>query len=310
MHDKGTDFLDGQIASRPTVHTANEFWPEIEDLWENGLPGGSRTGWPALDKLYSVAPGQFTLVTGYPSSGKSEFVDALLVNLSHIGWRFVVFSPENQPIALHVSKIIEKVSGKPFGQGPTERVSLEEVGRHVEQLSDTYRFVQGPRDSTLTIPAVIEAVTPALRELGGRHQGLVIDPWNELEHWRPSGMSETEYVSQALSALRNWAREKDIHVWLVAHPQKLKRIDGKLPIPTPDSVSGSAHFWNKADCALCVYRELNKEGEGVGSDVSILVQKIRFRHIGRRGIARLRWNRLTGTYIDPDAGPRAVEEGA
>ena len=304
----GADFLDEQAKVRPSIHKADDLWTELETLWEKGLPRGSRTGWPSLDQFYTVAPGQWTLVTGYPGSGKSEFVDALLVNLTKIGWRFVIFSPENQPLELHVSKMAEKLSGKPFGRGPTERISLEELGRHVEDLSTSFRFLQAPRDMSLTIPAVLDAVTPVLDDLGGEYQGLVIDPWNEIEHWRPQGMNETEYVSHALSTIRNWARERKTHVWLVAHPQKLKRIDGKLPIPTPDSVSGSAHFWNKADAALCVWRDMGKEGEGIGAEVSILVQKIRFRHIGRRGIAKLRWDRVTGTYSDPDAGPRSVAD--
>ena len=94
-----------------------------------------------------------------------------------------------------------------------------------------------------------------------------------------------------------------MHVWLVAHPQKLKREGGKLPIPTPDSVSGSAHFWNKSDIALTVHREGDDKTSG---EVSIIVQKCRFKHIGRRGVAVLRYDRITGTYSDPKAGPRAI----
>src|SRR5690348_17390430 len=38
------------------------------------------------------------------------------------------------------------------------------------------------------------------------------------------------------------SRSNGVHVWLVAHPAKQKRgDDGKLPIPTPDMISGSQH---------------------------------------------------------------------
>lgn len=38
---------------------------------------GLSTGWDAVDELYTVEPGQLTIVTGVPSSGKSEWLDAL-----------------------------------------------------------------------------------------------------------------------------------------------------------------------------------------------------------------------------------------
>jgi twinkle protein len=56
--------------------------------------------------------GQFTVVTGWPGSGKSEWLDALLVNLTKSGWKFAIFSPENQPTELHIAKLLEKIAGK------------------------------------------------------------------------------------------------------------------------------------------------------------------------------------------------------
>lgn len=303
--EKGEAFLAASKLKRAKLHRAIEFWGPLEELWEQGLPKGSLTGWPSLDEHYTVAPGQLSLVTGYPGAGKSEFIDALAVNLSHAGWRTVFFSPENRPIELHIAKLAEKLSGKPFGRGPTERMSLEELGRHTEQISERFRFLAVPHDQPITIPDVLDAVGEKLGELKGAFQALCIDPWNELEHWRPSGMSETEYVSHALSLLRGWARDRKVHVWMIAHPAKQRREDGKLPIPTPDSISGSANFWNKADNALCVYREM---AAGDSPDVSIYVQKVRFRHIGRRGVVPLIYDRISGQYRDPMARPRRVQE--
>jgi twinkle protein len=52
-------------------------------LYEQGFERGHRTGWRELDKLYTVRPGEFTAVTGIPSSGKSNWLDCLLVNLAN-----------------------------------------------------------------------------------------------------------------------------------------------------------------------------------------------------------------------------------
>jgi twinkle protein len=277
----------------------------VEALWERGLPPGDRTGWPSVDRHYTVAPGQMTVLTGWPGSGKSEWLDALLVNLWHQGWRFAVFSPENQPIELHASKLLEKVSGKPFGRGPTDRLTREEVRTlMVDELAGHFAFVRAEEDGALRAQAVLEAAEPWLANFKDAKRGLVIDPWNELEHWRPPNLSETEYISQQLSLLRNWARANHVHVWIVAHPQKMRREEGKLPIPRPDMIAGSQHWWNKADAAITVYRDL---ADHDSPEVQIHVMKVRFKHIGRPGLAVLHYDRVTGRYHEPpSAKPAAV----
>lgn len=267
---------------------------QLQALWEAGLPGGDRTGWPSVDQHYTVVPGQLTVITGWPGSGKSEWLDALLVNLMHQGWRAAIFSPENQPLELHAAKLLEKVSGKPFGRGPTERLTWDEVRElSIELLTGRVGFVVAPEGGARTAQGVIDAAEPWLDNFVGQKRALVIDPWNELEHWRPSNLSETEYISQQLSLVRNWARQNSVHVFIVAHPQKMRRDNGELPIPRPDMIAGSQHWWNKADCAITVYRSFDADGP---QEVEIHVQKVRFKHVGRIGAVKLRYDRVTGRY--------------
>ena len=53
-------------------------------------------------------------------------------------------------------------------------------------------------------------------------RGLVIDPYNELDHQRPLHMTETEYVSQMLTKIKRFAQHNEVHVWFVAHPRQLQ----------------------------------------------------------------------------------------
>lgn len=42
-------------------------------------------------------PGELTIITGVPNSGKSEWIDALLCNLTHQhGWSFALCSMEKK----------------------------------------------------------------------------------------------------------------------------------------------------------------------------------------------------------------------
>ena len=125
-------------------------------------------------------------------------------------------------------------------------------------------------------------------------KGVVFDPWNEIDHTRPPGLSETEYISKCLSKIRYFARAYQVHVWLVAHPTKMqKNKDGTYPVPTPYDVAGSAHFRNKADCCLTVWRDLSN----ADMPTKIYIQKIRFHEIGKVGECELYYNPMLQSYF-------------
>ena len=130
-------------------------------------------------------------------------------------------------------------------------------------------------------------------------RGLIFDPWNEIEHARPAAMTETEYIGSTLSRIRRFARAHAVHVWIVAHPQKLRRDEhsGQYPVVGPYEISGSANWNNKVDCCISIWRE-RKAGVST-SEVDVHVQKVRHKYVGRLGMATLNWNRLSGRYSEP-----------
>ena len=271
----------------------NEIRARVFELWRTGgLPKGDGTGWPSLDNLYTVGMSQWTLVTGVPNSGKSEFVDAMMVNLARRGdWKFWIYSPENWPLELHHAKILEKYTGKPFNPGPNARIDEDDLDAGEEWMKGKFMFCKPNKPDILDILDEAAGLTSTANQW---KTGVVIDPWNQLEHYRPMGMSETEYVSQTLSHVIQRVREYGIHLWLVAHPAKMQKDrDGNYPIPTPRDVSGSAHFWNKADNCLTVHRVSHDS-----QDVEVHVQKVRFKHIGRIGFTTLQYDRVTGKYSE------------
>ena len=52
-------------------------------------------------------------------------------------------------------------------------------------------------------------------------RGLVIDPYNELDHQRDRSVTETEYVSKMLTKIKRFAQMNEVHVWFVAHPRQM-----------------------------------------------------------------------------------------
>ncbi|KAK4348122.1 hypothetical protein RND71_034461 [Anisodus tanguticus] len=93
-----------------------DYFAEIDAYYHQtiGYELGVSTGWRSLNQLYNVVPGELTIVTGVPNSGKSEWIDALLCNLNHsVGWKFALCSMENR-VREHGRKLLEKHIKKPF----------------------------------------------------------------------------------------------------------------------------------------------------------------------------------------------------
>lgn len=281
-----------------TIRTAASLRKRLNVLWATGLKKGDSTGWDCVDEYYTVAPGLVTVVTGWPGSGKSEWVDALMINLLGQDWAVLYYSPENLPIELHLSKLVEKAKRQPFGRGPTERLSEGDADTAAADFGDRVAFLDAGEAAYEIGQIVAEAHDHFQALPEGTKRALVIDPWNELTHTLEGGEKETDYIAAALGFVRRWARNNDVHVFIVAHPAKQPREQGKLPVPRPDMIAGSQHWWNKTDQAITVWRDYDAQGQ----DVEIHVQKVRFKHHGRQGRATLKYDRITGTYHEPMTG--------
>jgi len=272
------------------------FSDEIGSLYEQGLPGGDSTGWESLDEYYTVATGFWTIVTGIPSHGKSTWIDNLMVNLMRQKWCFVVYSPENQPASLHMAHLVEKLARRPFRSGYVNRLTPEDMAKAIHWLDGRLRLLRMAADSPVVpdIHAILFAAEQIISAEWGNQVkvGIIIDPWNEMDHAPLNGMNETQWTNHELMMFRHWIRSHNTHGWIVAHPQKPQRDkDGRSKNVGLYDINGSAAFYNKADHGIIVRRLEDDRTE-------IEVEKCRFRHLGRKGSVILRYNSGTQTYID------------
>jgi twinkle protein len=76
----------------------------------------------------------------------------------------------------------------------------------------------------------------------------------------------------------------------------MKEKNGEYPVPDGYTVSGSAHFYNKADNIVAVHRDVRNPQ----APTEVHVQKIRSRWLGRRGTAFLQWQSNSGRFREFD----------
>jgi twinkle protein len=267
------------------LSSADTYADRLNDLYTKGSGKGFSTGYSSVDNIYTVAPSQLTVVTGYPSSGKSNFVDQIMVNLArNEDWKFAICSFENQP-EIHISRLMELYTKRRFFDGK-DRMTETEKERAFKWVNDHFVFIDHGGDEPSTIESILDRTKAAIRRVGVR--GMVIDPYNyiDLKH----NSTETEAISSMLSKVQKFVKTNDMHCWFVAHPSKIQRSGVEQPRPDGMSIAGSMAWWAKTDCGITVHR---KEGY-----VELAVWKCRHRWVGTQGETTLLYNKTAGTYSE------------
>ncbi len=284
------------------VYSADEYAKDVDELYAKGLIGGVSTGIPSVDDLMTILPGQLSIITGLPGSGKSSFVDQIMHNLAkNEDWKFAVASFEN-PIPIHIAKLSELYIGKPFFDGPTERMTHEESQEARSWVNDHFLFLDQKDGEITTIDSILDRAKQAVMKIGCR--AMVIDPYNYISQ---SSTFENEHqgINVMLTRLLSFARAHDVHIFFVAHPAKMQTgPDGSTGVPKGMNISGSAAFFAKADLGWTVHIE-----QGV---VQLHVWKCRFKWIGKIGMCELDYDLPTGRYkeksFDFDPNPKERRE--
>lgn len=270
----------------------------LEYYHKGGSPG-VRTGWYTLDQHYTVRLDELTVVTGIASHQKTTWLQALCVNLARdYGWQFALFSPEQYPLGILANALVECYTGLSMTDMPPEmfRDAMGWVAEH-------FHPIVAPDEIAPTLPWILAVARHQAQQYPLK--GLVIDPYNEIDHQIRGNQSETNYISDLLSRLRRFGRAHHLHVWLVAHPTKLQkatsgRYKDKYPPPKPYDISGSSHFYNKPDNCLCIWRDVEQDA----TIIEVHVQKVRYRSVGRPGAVELHYN--LRRFEDVDVRPVAT----
>lgn len=248
------------------------------------------SGFPGLEDRWRLRLGDLTIVTGVPSSGKSTFIGDIACRMvQRFQWPCCFASFEQNPTTDH-----RRALRSWYGGGTVSGMDAETLERADQWINQYFSFVVPDPESYPTFAWVMERFAAAALRYGTRL--FVLDPWNELEHDRPDNLSLTEYVGTALRDIKAFARKYEAHFIVAAHPAKLRKEDGKMPVPTLYDIADSAMWANKADVGIIVHR--NTETETL-----IRVAKSRYHsEIGRPGdaIARFVWQRSTYVPMGED----------
>jgi twinkle protein len=268
------------------VSTLYDIEDELKDFVQNGFKPGFQVGLPNFDKIFSTYTGQFITVTGIPSSGKSDFVDQMVVGYNNnYGWKTAYASPENQPTYLHAHKLMRKHWQDMPTPGDIGGNQWTKIADHV---NDNYFFIDMDR---YTLESVLRKGAELVKRKGIKC--LVIDPFNKVRDTNASSDDVNRYTMEYLQKIETFAKKYDVLVFIVAHPTKMyKGQDGKIEEPTMYNIKGGGEWYDASYHGLLVHRDYENK------TVKAKVLKVKFQNLGENGAeAHFTWEPRSGSFV-------------
>jgi len=289
--EHGTEALRSAIhTARPVplenVSTLKDIEDELKDFVKNGFKPGYQIGLKNFDDIFSTYTGQFITVTGVPSSGKSDFVDQMVVGYNQLyGWKTAYASPENQPVYLHAHKLMRKHWQDMPRVDDIDGDKWEQVSNHV---NDNYYFIDMDK---YNLEAVLRKGAELVKRKGIKC--LVLDPFNKIRDTNAHSDDVNRYTMDYLAKIEAFCKKYDVLTFIVAHPTKMyKGSDGKMEEPTMYNIKGGGEWYDASYHGLLVHRDYEAK------TTKVKVLKVKFQNLGENGAeSHFTWEPKSGSFV-------------
>ena len=268
------------------VTTFRDVEDEVTDFVRNGFKPGFQVGLQNFDDIFSTYTGQFITVTGIPSSGKSDFVDQMVIGYNNnYGWKTAFASPENQPTYLHAHKLMRKTWQ---GMPTREDIGGERWNQVADHCNSNYFHIDMER---YTLESVLRKGAELVKRKGIKC--LVIDPFNKVRDVDCKTEDVNRYTMEYLMKIEIFAKKYDVLVFIVAHPTKMyKNQSGQIEEPTMYSIKGGGEWYDASYHGILVHRNYDD------NTVKAKVLKVKFQNLGtNQAEAHFKWEPKSGCFI-------------
>ena len=277
---------DARPVPLENVTTFKDIEADVTDFVKHGFKPGYQVGLSNFDDIFSTYTGQFITVTGIPSSGKSDFVDQMVVGYNrNYGWKTAFASPENAPTYLHAHKLMRKVWGDMPAVGDIGSGKWKEVASHV---NDNFFFIDMDK---YDLDSVLSKGAELVKRKGIKC--LVIDPYNKIRDVNAVSDDVNRYTMDYLMKIETFAKKYDALVFIVAHPTKMQRDhNGKTQEPNMYNIKGGGEWYDASYHGLLVHRDYEAK------NTKVKVLKVKFQNLGENGAESFfTWEPKSGSFI-------------
>lgn len=238
--------------------------------------------------------------TGIPSHGKTEFVDACILDLARMYKQCTIICGFEQSPEEHIIKLMRKMVGT--NVTCPSWLNEENMPLFHKAYDFTTNFIKHIDTTKLggninTLLSTVATKIELMRKSGKDVKYVVLDPFNMLSI--KGKYSGHEKIEEILRRITLFSHQMDVLVILIAHPFKMKKNDetGKYEVPDFYSVKGSSAFFEMSYHGLVIYRT----GYEPEDPVFVRVLKVKQNNLGAQGEdAYFRYDRNSGRYIPTD----------
>lgn len=255
-------YLDSPEYLKTAIEGSEAKFPEklrrvkdfAKEVWEEFFPpDGKEPGFelPFNCKEFRVRPGEVSIITGLPKGGKTNFLNWLINNFAaRYGARSGITSLE-----IKAQKTLRNLMRQAVGRRKPE----DEYGRPDRKLFDrSMRFLDEhffvfDGIGRAKLQEILDTFSWAVRKYG--LDILVIDSLMKLDVSKENLDRQAEVIDMICC----WARDSNVHVFLVAHSRKPQNKDNRENhIPRPEEVEGSGDITKQAHNTIVVHRNWKK----------------------------------------------------
>lgn len=214
-----------------------------------------RWGYELLDRHLYTEPGDFIILGGYPSAGKSLLSIQVALTMARAGLRVGYFSLETDPktkiadrVMAHAARVpLPKIKQNDFGEA--DMAALTGAAEELHKLSIDFFPAGGYSLADITA-----------RTLARRYQVILID---YLQLIRAGGKDLREQVTEISKGLHTLAQRHGVTVIALSQLSRPgKEEGGKNKRPTMSSLRESGQLEQDADAVLLLYNETPDDRNG------------------------------------------------
>jgi twinkle protein len=262
---------------------------DLMALYDQGVPEGVGIDYD-MDDSFQWCTGQVTLITGVPGHGKSTWLKNVISRLARLhDWVSFIYSAEEASTEFALTDMITIDTGKSFFTSQyCKRITKEEVTEMMPFMSEHFKYLK-LADNDLTAEGILKKGEEMVKRYGIR--AFIIDNMSTIEKGIPAaGESRHNAIQSILKEFIKFARHYGVHVFLVAHPKKMSKVNGQYDVPTGYDVGDSSHYYNLPDNGLTVYRNM------ATGQTEIHRWKVRFKYTGQMGCDYFKFDMCNSRY--------------
>ena len=282
--------IDSALNTAHSVVNPDKVKKEIIKVFKQGRKKGEFCFLAPLENNLRIRPGFVYCFTGYPASGKSEFVNFLcMLQAENNGRKTVFYSPENYPVVEMAETLIQSHLGKWVYDGE-DQCTLEELTEGLEFITEHFTFLEYE-----DVPRIDELLNE-FRIQSIENQIFVIDPFNSIAEGGYSDGNLSKYLRTALTQIKIFAYQTNSIVFLIEHPKGVISGMDNPPEASPYTLYGGSMWFNKMDVITALTRL-------EGDQVQVKVWKVKNQKLnGRPNVnepATLKFNYRSNRYEIP-----------